>query len=285
MTIREKLETNLIWFSLALIATGAIGTIAVVGWIDSKIATEVKSQVDLNTKQIRAELQKELAPSVGQKREGRSGSLFQQPTSQFEDLLSRARKWPLIEKDVFSENLMWDVRDYKATNATGEVKIRNGKFSWSLETEGSHDGFARFAESDATSDFYLKVEGRLKSGVPTNAFYGVLFRESKDQYYYILIADSGHIKVLLWKDKKNQKITEWLPIGNIKAGEYNEIEVVGEGRQFRLYINSVLVLPIELPELVAGRVGLTVDLIKVPESQGPTHAEFEFDDFVYRRKP
>lgn len=89
-------------------------------------------------------------------------------------------------------------------------------------------------------DFDIRVETSAVEGPESNGF-GIVFREQDPKnYYYFLIASDGYYQLNRVLEGTSEILSNWIASPDIHAaiGETNILRVVGQGNQFRFYIND-----------------------------------------------
>lgn len=104
------------------------------------------------------------------------------------------------------------------------------------------------------TDFDFTVEAKAVEG-PLNNGFGVIFRLADlDNYYYLLISSDGYYQLTRVVNDTARDLSQWILSDAIHQGlgEPNRIRVVGEGDQFRFYVNDQP-LPMCIPNDPAAR--------------------------------
>ena len=186
-------------------------------------------------------------------------------------------KWPLILQDTFDDNRNeWPLEDDDGDLASVSWKIENGKYEWdTLAKEGFI--YWTYPSVDPVTDFILSVDAQQIEG-PQNGQHGLVFRLLDQNNYYLFMIDlDKNYSFELYNEG------EWftLTYGNISPSvlqnDENRITVIGEGSNFRFYINDIFISEETDLSLLSGRSGIAIGLTS-PQDQ----AKFEFDNFELR---
>jgi hypothetical protein len=90
------------------------------------------------------------------------------------------------------------------------------------------------------TDFDFTVDARAVAG-PVNNGFGIIFRLADlNNYYYFLISSDGYYQLNRVQDGQARELSTWIPSEAVHfgIGEPNRIRVVGDGDQFRFYVNE-----------------------------------------------
>ena len=187
-----------------------------------------------------------------------------------------ASEWRLVLADDFaSERNGWGTEASDDERAKSLIEVKDGKYVWDIST---HKLAITWETADTTSlgDFTLAVDAK-QIGGPTNAEYGVIFREDVDyDFYYFAINNLGQYTLLLWYD-------DWITLINytrselIHPNQSNRIGVIAHGSHFIFSINGERLVEYTSDRIKTGKVGLIGALFRSNEQ-----AVFEFDNFEVR---
>jgi hypothetical protein len=199
------------------------------------------------------------------------------------DLLSTARGWPTVEKDVFSGSETNWCQEEGTTfdKVVSTRRISDGKYRWQLKFNSPLSLYCAPTGGESLNDFYAAVDAKLVSGPSVNVHYGLQLRvvgDPVDGYYVLMITDNQYWKFARWLGKE-WKEWGWILAKGIHTGEYNRLEIVAEGTRFHFYINGASAGYYDDDAIPLGRTGLYVDNTTAAE------AVVDFDNFELRKKP
>jgi uncharacterized protein YjbI with pentapeptide repeats len=180
---------------------------------------------------------------------------------------------PLLSLDeTFDNNLRdWDLGDFSGNWGAGDAQIRGGKF---VVTVTQSRGMAwRWWPSDTMSDFRATLEGRLATGDPEKARYGIAFRDDGESFYLFEVDETGYYTLLFHNSQQWQTLIDWTPSDAISRFKPNILAVEAQGEQIRLFINGQLVNEIRDSRLQEGHISIVIDI-----DSGET-ATYEFDNY------
>ena len=136
----------------------------------------------------------------------------------------------------------------------------------------------------SVQDFYCEVDGRMVEG-PLDGEFGIVFRESGDNFYIFMVDAEGSYSVFLqyeddWIDVKvgtwNNSVPEVSQDGTYTTPTLH-LAVLAQGTRFYFFINGRFITTIIDESLSRGNVGLSVALNDTGD-QG----SFEFDNFLLK---
>jgi serine/threonine protein kinase len=152
-------------------------------------------------------------------------------------------------------------------------QVFNGKLTWDYEAATGLVSWDTI-EKLRVYDFELTVQIQRRSGPEYSACYGVIFREGSMGFYLFLVCDDGTYEVALSYDDGWVILIPWTDSDAIKPGQINRLSVVGQGSDFRLFINNELVSSFNDDTLKSGYIGLAIQLNEADS------AVFDFDNLV-----
>jgi hypothetical protein len=201
----------------------------------------------------------------------------------------QARATVSARQALSEQTVEWDIRifDTYDTNSFGWMtgaqtnpelasiswSIDGGKYRWQAK---ANQGFVWWVtpQSDAYTDFYLKVSAQQNSQ-PSQGEYGLVFRQTSDDDYYLFeVNGSNEYALYLHSAGGWEALIDWTPHPAVLASEPNLLEVYAQGTYFVFNINSTFVADYSDERLSQGAVGLLVGLSNPGEE-----ATWEFDDF------
>ena len=188
-----------------------------------------------------------------------------------------ASQWPMILSDTFPDNsLKWPVGVEESDLSKTDWEVKDGKY-WVQATAKQGFVYWNHPEGDEVADFYLSVDAQQISGTET-AEYGVIFRETIDDYYYLFeISNTGEYALFLRSQGDWSTLIDWTESPAILPGEVNQIAVIGLGSSFLFFLNDEFVTGTEDSTLASGLAGVAIGLSNEGEQ-----VEVEFDNFVLR---
>lgn len=187
-----------------------------------------------------------------------------------------ANEWRLVLADDFaSKRNGWGTETSDDERAKSLIEVKDGKYVWDISTHKLAITWET-ANTKTLGDFTLAVDAK-QIGGPTNAEYGVIFREDVDyDFYYFAINNLGQYTLLLWYD-------DWITLINytrselIHPNQSNRIGVIAQGSHFIFSINGERLVEYTNDRIKSGKVGLIGTLFRSNEQ-----AVFEFDNFEVR---
>ncbi len=219
------------------------------------------------------------------------GVVQQKPSEGHLDLLSTARGWPTVKKDVFSGSETNWCQEEGTTfgQVVSTRRISDGKYRWQLKFNSPSLLYCAPSGMESLNDFYATVDAKLVSGTSNDVHYGLQFRvvgDPGDEFYVLIIAPNQYWQFARW-DRKEWKGWGWVPAKGIHTSGYNRLEIVteprpgaaSEGTRFHFYINGESAGYIDDDLIPLGRTGLYV------ESDAAAEAVVEFKNFELRKKP
>lgn len=193
-------------------------------------------------------------------------------------LFEEASNWPL----VFDENYDENVRDWAEGSendplyAESRWSFKDGKYLWEAK---AYDGFIWWVRPEMAtySDFLLSVTAEQVNN-PENSEYGVIFRQSGGEDYYLFELDGGgNYAFFIHYNGEWESLLDWQYSPEIKLGIENRLDVIALGDEFLFFINNTFIDATQDDRLEAGKAGLLIGL-------GGSEQEgfWEFDDFEIR---
>lgn len=165
---------------------------------------------------------------------------------------------PVIFRDDFSWNTFtWYTGKVDNEYWQGEWAIRDGKYRLDLTSLQSCITW-EYLLSVSLTDFEARVEIDQLFGAGESEG-GLILRGTDDNYYTFLISTSGYYWFGLLHEGEWQTLLNWTSSDAIHSHGPNRLIVVGEGDQFRFYINDYLVGGVSDGQLKEGRFGVAVE--------------------------
>jgi len=182
--------------------------------------------------------------------------------------------WEPALHDAFDrDENRWSTGDYSSERLTGNRYIIDGVYRWQADAK---EGFRWWsnAQGGSMTDFHLMVEARFVWG-SDGANCGVVFRRQKGGDYYLFrVRDDGKYQVSLMSGGEATSLVRWTGAPTFSSGDFNYLEVTGEGSHFTFYVNQEQVAEVDDDTLRDGSVALVVGLPQAGDA-----GIFEFDDF------
>lgn len=166
--------------------------------------------------------------------------------------------------------------EIKADDPTTSDDFRRDNDTWNIEPDEDATFFYRgrtfhikvdapkwigwSAGEITTTDFLLEVDTQYVDG-PTDAEYGVIFRQvDADNYYFFAISRSGSYGLWRLEDGEWQTLVEWTQTDAIDISEdaLNRLGVLAEGAQLTLLVNDVALTQLEDETFASGKVALAL---------------------------
>lgn len=185
--------------------------------------------------------------------------------------------WPLRMRDTFDDNRNeWPLEDDNDDLASVSWKIENGKYLWDAKAKQAFI-YWTYPSVTPVTDFTLSIDGKQIEG-SQDGQYGLVFRLLDEYNYYLFMIDQDkNYSFQLYNDGEWSTITYGTISPAVLQDAGNQITVIGEGNNFRFYINDTFFSEETDYTLTSGKSGIAVGLT-YPEDQ----AIFEFDNFELR---
>jgi hypothetical protein len=185
--------------------------------------------------------------------------------------------WPLIMRDTFDDNRNeWPIEDDNDDLASVSWKIENGKYLWDAMAKQAFI-YWTYPSVTPVTDFSLSIDGQQIEG-SQDGQYGLVLRLLDEYNYYLFMIDQDkNYSFQLYNDGEWSTITYGTISPAVLQDAGNRITVIGEGNNFRFYINDTFFSEETDYTLTSGKYGIAVGLT-YPEDQ----ALFEFDNFELR---
>lgn len=195
----------------------------------------------------------------------------------FKNYYEERNNWPLIMRDTFDDNRNeWSLEDDDGDLASVSWEIEKGKYIWNAMAKQAFI-YWTYPSVTPTTDFNLSVDARELNG-PQNGQYGLVFRLLDENNYYLFLIDQfKNYSFELYNEGEWFTITYGTISPAILHDEENRIVVIGEGPNFRFYINNMFISEESDHMLTSGKCGIAIGLT-TPQDQ----AVFEFDNFEIR---
>jgi hypothetical protein len=164
--------------------------------------------------------------------------------------------WESLASDTFDTNKYgWPEDSYSDDYALVDSSYENGKYILDIEPL---QGFYHYKTPDLgeIGDFYLTLDAGKASGTD-DSYYGVIFRRTRDKFYYFAISDTQEyvfwVYITHW-----QRLLEWTDSTAIKPHEMNRITIFAEGSHFSFCVNDQWLDSVEDTQKVTGEIGFAV---------------------------
>jgi hypothetical protein len=191
---------------------------------------------------------------------------------------ARADGWNFVIEDSFDDRgVNWTTHLLHEGHLISERAFLDGRYRWEMEALDEVFTYLLRGRYVAT-DFYLAVEADQVGG-PDSSGYGLLFRvvDSGHFLYFGINESAGEFAFLKYYDGEWTPLIEPTYTPAIRQDGPNRLVVEADGLRYMLSINDRSVGEAEDDELVAGDVGLMVDLCTPHVTN-----VFEFDNFELR---
>ena len=186
-------------------------------------------------------------------------------------------RWKILMSDTFEVNdKNWEVGADQSERVNIDRKIINGKYQWNAT---SKKGFIAWMPADTISlgDFSLSIDTQRIDGSDLSDS-GLVFRKnSKGDFYYFSLNQSGFDVSLLYNDDWTTLI-ERTSSSAILPGESNRLTVIAKGSSFIFLINNQFVAEISDVHTLRGTTALAFSIF-----DADLQATYEFDNFELRR--
>jgi hypothetical protein len=201
-----------------------------------------------------------------------------QAALEMKTLRSQTESWELALKSEYTlDDGIWYTGSQEDDLVRGEWSITNGEYLIELEAV---DNFAQWMWPDPSgdvSDFYLSTSLLFLEG-PETMDGGLIFRlQGYNQYYLYDLYSNGAYSVYLHADNGWEVITEDSTHGLYLPNTTNQLEVIGSGDRFILFLNGSFLFEFTDDTLTHGWVGVLVGLVEAGD-QGT----WAYDDFILR---
>jgi hypothetical protein len=236
--------------------------VAVIGALSTIFAAVIGSVANYNTEKLRQE--SELTRIA----------LLSMPTTEISTQLPTATTFPLptlppdptLPPALFFDDFKngtkyWPLGDNSNQYWEEKRSVINGSYHWEITTFDEITA-QLLSNTPAVSDFELQAELQIIDG--TNFLYGLYFRESDNGGYYFLLDGKGNYELNLWNARNGEvrhKIS-WTFSPTINLQGSNNLKIVAQGAEIRLYINDNLVGDITDETFMSGQSGLAAALAK-----------------------
>ncbi len=202
------------------------------------------------------------------------------PDIHSDNLIEMARGWPVVFADTFDNDKgVWWTGNAKDEWTREKRRIADGQYIWELEIL-QDDVFAWHAPPLQTvSDLYVTVRAQQSGETVLLPTYGIVFRQTGDDFYAFTIREDGYFRCRLHQDGAWTTLLGWEESAAIRPGTVNELMVAADGVYFAFAINGRNVGSVSDNSLENGNVGFIVALGKAGDS-----AVFTFDDFELRAR-
>ncbi len=190
--------------------------------------------------------------------------------------VARAAGGKYIVREPFDTDPEWWCGRNDALS-TNRRQVVDGSYHWELEATESTFAYV-LPGRHVSSNFHLTVEADQVGG-PDSSGYGLLFRvvDSGHFLYFGINESAGEFAFLKYYDGEWTPLIEPTYSPAIRQDGPNHLVVEADGLRYTLSINDRCVGEAEDDKLVAGDVGLMVDL----STTNVTNV-FEFDNFELR---
>jgi hypothetical protein len=197
-------------------------------------------------------------------------------------LLEEAREWSLIFQDRFDTNATgWEVGDGPESDlARDHREVSNGQYIWEMEGFDDEVWGWYTPPIDPIDDFYFSVKVEHIENAGSGAAYGVVFRREGRNFYTFRITDNQDFRVRRRYEDGWIDLIGWTQSASVRPGDVNRLTVIGQGGDFRFYINDHFVGEARDELLSRGNVGVTIALANAGDAD-----TFAFDDFEVRGAP
>ena len=185
--------------------------------------------------------------------------------------------WPLILGDTFDDNRNeWPLEDDDGDLATVSWKIENSKYMWDAKAKQAFI-YWTYPSVTPVTDFILSVDAQQIEG-PQNGQYGLVFRLLDEYNYYLFMNDQDkNYSFQLYNEGEWFTLTYGKISPAVLQNGENRVTVIGEGFNFRFYINDIFINEETDHTLPSGKFGIAIGLT-YPQDQ----AIFVFDNFELR---
>lgn len=181
--------------------------------------------------------------------------------------------WPLALCDPFDDNRGgWVVGDHQDSLGSETRTVADGGYTWDMRA--TQPFFAgRQINLDPVTDFYAAVDGHTASGPEGNIQYGLQFRwTDANNFYMFLVSDFRNFKLYRYANGEMTALQDWTPAEAILANDWNRIAVKAVGPQLTLYVNDQQVAQITDSSLPAGQIRLVCQLL---DTETPASVDFD----------
>ncbi len=169
--------------------------------------------------------------------------------------------WPVVIAETFQDNrLGWPLGTNEDEYIAVEAEIVEGTYRWIVTPRESGSYWNLIPEEGArVSDFYASVEVRHVRGGEEGVYaYGLVFRQTDDDYGFFGIQNDGHYRILM-VDESSLYVVIVNESSAIQPGQTNRLTVRAIGSDFIYLINDQVVWHLNW-DLAPGKVGLGVDV-------------------------
>jgi serine/threonine protein kinase len=170
-----------------------------------------------------------------------------------------ALNWRILACDNFDNNSAnWPSGTYSdAFISAGDQVIGGGKYILSGQAVQGVTWLHK-SSVDPVTDFSATVRARRTAGPADSVCYGIVFRyDEKNQIYYLFEAcDDRQFKVDYGDGSQLNTLQDWTLSDAIQPDADNWLSVVGEGSQFRFFINGSQVASLSDSHLKRGYLGV-----------------------------
>jgi hypothetical protein len=180
--------------------------------------------------------------------------------------------WLLAFTETFDvDEYGWYANHYEDDEGNQFRYIKDGKFQIYYENlvDDWRGYFFGIHSVPQLTDFLVSVEAQSAEGTGDTR-YGVVFRETPDEDFYIFqINDSTQQYALTYTTRSPAKVTflvEWTDSSQIKPGKINKLGVKAVGSELSLYINNQLVDTVESNSSEKGYIGVQIGLNGIDKS-------------------
>jgi hypothetical protein len=191
--------------------------------------------------------------------------------------MSKLTGWPVVFYDDFLDNSNeWSTHSGSTDNWNEQLaEVKDGHYHVRLESNGKYSGWFSYLDNAQTGDrFSISTRMRQLDG-KNDALYGLIFRlVDTDNYYLFGIHDDGSYGMWVQKDGKYTRLVYEDFTSSIRAGDWNDLAVVGDGSKFQMYINGTLVGSTTNDWFKSGSAGLYYEV------GGDDIGEFETDNLL-----
>ncbi len=169
----------------------------------------------------------------------------------------------------------WATGEFEDQYTLNEIVIEDGLFRLNVIAEEAAYVEQKLPNQEF-SDFVLSVEAT-PHDVEEHYSYGVVFREDDTLHSYTFeIGNDGLYTIQLF-DGEWHTLKDWSSTDAINVGETNELMVIAAGSTISFFVNGEELTQLEDDTLVAGTVGLIIDIF-----EDDTSATVDFDNLVIR---
>jgi ribosomal protein L7/L12 len=169
--------------------------------------------------------------------------------------------WPVVVVETFQDNrLGWPLGTNEDEYIAVEAEIAEGTYRWIVTPKESGSYWNLIPEEGArVNDFYASVEVRHVRGGEEGVYaYGLVFRQTDDDYGFFGIQNDGHYRILM-VDESSLYVVIVNESSAIQPGRANRLTVRAIGSDFIYLINDQVVWHLNW-DLAPGTVGLGVDV-------------------------